>query len=212
MLPVPLGYLSGAFERVRAAGGVCIVDEVQTGFARMGSHYWGFEVHGVIPDIVVMGKGISNGFPLSAVVMKRAIAESMTEKRFFNTYGANPVACAAGRAVLRIIDEEELQENANRVGEQMLNGLQQLQAKYDIIGDVRGRGLMIGVELVKDRATKKPATAETGRVFEVTKNVGLIMGRSGIYKNVLRISPPLCIQSEDVKFFLEGMDSSLGSL
>ena len=144
----------------------------------MGSHYWGFEVHGVIPDIVVMGKGISNGFPLSAVVMKRAIAELMTEKRFFNTYGANPVACAAGRAVLRIIDEEELQENANRVGEQMLNGLQQLQAKYDIIGDVRGRGLMIGVELVKDRATKKPATAETGRVFEVTKNVGLIMGRS----------------------------------
>jgi alanine-glyoxylate transaminase/(R)-3-amino-2-methylpropionate-pyruvate transaminase len=166
----------------------------------------------VIPDIVVMGKGISNGFPLSAVVMKRPIAESMAQKRFFNTYGANPVGCAAGRAVLRIIDEEELQENAKQVGEQMLKGLRRLQAKHDIVGDVRGRGLMIGVELVKDRATKEPATAETGRVFEATKKIGLIMGRSGIHKNILRISPPLCIQTEDVEFFLEGMDSSFGAL
>jgi alanine-glyoxylate transaminase / (R)-3-amino-2-methylpropionate-pyruvate transaminase len=209
VIPVAPGYMAAAFERIRAAGGICIVDEVQTGFARMGSHYWGFEMHGVMPDMIVMGKGISNGLPLSAVATRREIAEAMTKRRFFNTYGANPVACAASRAVLKIIDDDQLQENARKVGQRMMEGLLRLKEKHDLIGDVRGHGLMIGVELVRDHATKEPATEETGRVFEKTKELGLIMGRSGPHKNVLRISPPLCIQLADIDEFDRAMNECL---
>jgi alanine-glyoxylate transaminase / (R)-3-amino-2-methylpropionate-pyruvate transaminase len=206
VIPVAPGYMAAAFERIRAAGGICIVDEVQTGFGRMGSHYWGFEMHGVMPDVVVMGKGIGNGFPISAVAARRDVAEAMTKRRFFNTYGANPIACAASRAVLRIIEDEQMQENAHKVGEKMMDVLRSLKEKYDLIGDVRGHGLMIGVELVRDRGTKEPATEETGRVFERTKELGLIMGRSGPHKNILRISPPLCIQLADIDEFDRAMN------
>src|SRR5690606_2535230 len=138
-------------------GGICVIDEVQSGFGRTGDHFWAFEEHGVVPDIVVMAKGIGNGFPLAAVVAKRAVAESMADKFLFHTYGANPAACAAGRAVLRIIRDELLQANARAVGGLLLERLRALQAKYPLIGDVRGRGLMLAVELVKDRRTKEPA-------------------------------------------------------
>ena len=212
VMPLPIGYLSAAFERAHAAGGVCIVDEIQTGFTRMGSHFWGFEVHGVIPDIVVMGKGIGNGFPLAAVVAKRKIAEPTAQKKFFNTYGSNPMSCAAGRAVLRAIDEDRIQQNSKKIGELMMEKLHKIQSKHSVIGEVRGRGLMVGIDLVKDRNTKEPAEEEAARVSETAKDNGVIMGKGGALGNVLRINPPMCIQEEDVKFFTEVLQDSFSKL
>jgi len=212
VIPLPQGYLSGAFERIRAAGGICIVDEIQTGVTRTGEHYWGFEEHDVIPDIIVLGKGIGNGFPLSAVVVKREIAEAMAHKKWFNTYGSNPMSCAAGRAVLRAIDEDKTKQHAREMGTFFKGELKRLQAKYDIIGDVRGKGLMLGVELVEDRSTKKPAEKETGRVVEILKDHGVIIGKGGALGNMLRINPPLCIQKDDFDYVLEVLDQSLSRL
>jgi alanine-glyoxylate transaminase/(R)-3-amino-2-methylpropionate-pyruvate transaminase len=199
IVPMPQGYLAGAFERVRAAGGLAIVDEVQSGFARTGDNFWGFEAHGVVPDIVVMAKGIGNGIPLGAVVAKRQVAEAMADKFLFHTYGANPVACAAGRAVLRIIKDEGLQENARTVGAALKAKLQALQDKFDVIGDVRGSGLMVAIELVKDRKTREPDTETTARVFEQTRHHGLVVSKSGPHRSVLRLVPPLCLSMEDVE-------------
>ena len=212
VIPLPEGYLAGAFDRVRSAGGICIIDEVQTGFARMGSHMWGFESHGVIPDIVVMAKGIGNGYPIAAVVSKREIAESMSEKKFFNTYGSNPMSCAAGRAVLRAIEDDKLMDNAQKTGDLLEEKMLVLKEKYDIIGDVRGRGLMRGVEFVKDRFTKEPAPDEASRVAEMNKDNGLIVGRGGVHGNILRINPPICVTKEDIRFIAEIMENSCGKL
>lgn len=212
VIPMPEGYLPGAFERVRAAGGLCIVDEVQTGFTRTGSHFWGFEDHGVVPDMIVLGKGIGNGYPLSALVVKREIAESLARKKFFNTYGSNPVSCAAGRAVLRAIDEDETQQNAQNVGQYLKDRLKDLKTRYDVIGDVRGKGLMIGVELVKDRNTKEPAGEEAGRIAETAKDNGVIIGKGGARGNVLRINPPLCIEKKDVDSVADVLDYSFRHL
>lgn len=143
---------------VRAAGGICIADEVQSGFGRCGSHYWGFETQGVIPDIVTMAKGIGNGLPLAAVVTTPEIAATLARKVHLNTFGGNPVCSAGGRAVLRTIDEEGLQANSAEVGAYLMERLRGLQSKHDLIGDVRGRGLMVGVDLVKDRQTKVRAS------------------------------------------------------
>ena len=201
IVPMPEGYIKGAFERVRAAGGLAIIDEVQSGFARVGDAMWGFELHDVVPDIVVMAKGIGNGIPLGAVVAKRHVAESMAHKMLFHTYGANPTACAAGRAVLQIIKKEGLQENAKQVGAALFDVAQKLKQKYDVIGDVRGQGLMLAMEFVKDRATKEPNPEFVARIFEITREEGLVMSKSGTFKNVLRMVPPLCIQMEDVAVF-----------
>lgn len=212
IVPLPGEYLRGAFERVREAGGVCIVDEVQAGFGRTGQDYWSHTVHGVVPDIVVLAKGIGNGFPIGAVVAKRHIAEAMSRKFYFNTYGANPVSCAAGRAVLRVIDRCALIENARIVGGQMLDALHGLRERYDLIGDTRGVGLMMAVELVRDRTTREPATEETDRLFQLTRKHGLVASKSGADRNVLRICPPLCIQPEDVAFFESAMRASFEEL
>ncbi len=212
VIPMPKSYLSGAFERIRAAGGICIVDEIQTGVTRTGEHFWGFQMDDVIPDIIVLGKGIGNGFPLSAVVVKREIAEAMAHRKWFNTYGSNPMSCAAGRAVLRAIDEDQTQQRAKEVGAYAKDKLQSLQAKNDIIGDVRGSGLMLGVELVKDRATKEPADEEAGRVVEAARDNGVIIGKGGAMGNMLRINPPLCLQKDDVDFFIEVLESSFSQL
>jgi alanine-glyoxylate transaminase/(R)-3-amino-2-methylpropionate-pyruvate transaminase len=211
IVPMPLGYISGAIERVHAAGGVSIIDEVQSGFARTGDHFWAFEAHDVVPDIVVMAKGIGNGVPLAAVVAKRAIAEPMARKFLFHTYGANPLACAVGRAVLRIIKEEKLQENAKTVGASLASRLQELYNKYEFIGDIRGRGLMLAVELVKSRKTKEPAPDLTAKVFEETRFQGLVMSKSGPYRSILRMVPPLCLQLGDVDTVVDGLDRAFAA-
>lgn len=141
-------------QKIRSAGGICIADEVQTGFGRCGSHYWGFETQGVIPDIVTMAKGIGNGLPLAAVVTTPEIAATLSRKTHLNTFGGNPVCSAGGRAVLKTIDEERLQENSAKLGSYLMGKLHELKEKHDIIGNVRGKGLMVGVELVQDRHTK----------------------------------------------------------
>jgi alanine-glyoxylate transaminase/(R)-3-amino-2-methylpropionate-pyruvate transaminase len=171
---------------------------VQTGFTRTGSHYWGFQEHAVLPDIIVMGKGIANGFPLSAVAARREIAEAMTGRKFFNTYGSNPVSCAAGRAVLRAIDEDHTMRNANERGDELKQRLLGLKERYELIGDVRGSGLMLGVELVRNRITKEPADLEAGKVAEYAKDNGVVIGKGGIFGNILRINPPLCIEKHDI--------------
>lgn len=209
IVPMPAGYMKGAFERVRAAGGLCIVDEVQSGFGKTGEGLWCFDSHGVVPDIMVIAKGIGNGIPLGAVVARREVAEAMSGKFLFHTYGANPVACAAGRAVLRVIRDEGLIENAATVGAALHAGLRRLQQRHEIVGDVRGRGFMLAVELVRDRGSKEPATDETARVFERTRENGLVVSKSGAYKNVLRMVPPLCLSMDDVEPVIAALDRSL---
>src|ERR1700731_3373150 len=156
----PEHYLKHAYEHVHAAGGVCVADEVQAGFGRTGSHYWGFETQGVIPDIVTMAKGIGNGCPLGAVVTTPKIAATLAARTHFNTFGGNPVVSAQALAVLGVIEHEKLQENALKIGNRILAGLNKLREKHNIIGDVRGKGLLLGIELVKDRQSKEPAREE----------------------------------------------------
>lgn len=210
IVPIPEGYIAGAFERVRAASGLGIIDEVQSGFARTGEHFWAFEAHGVVPDIVVMAKGIGNGYPLGAVVAKREVGEAMADKFLFHTYGANPVACAAGRAVLRVLREEKLQDNAREVGAALLERLKALQNKYEVIGDVRGKGLMMALELVKDRRSKTPDPETTARVFEATRREGLVVSKSGPHRSVLRMVPPLCLPMDDVDEVADKLDRCFG--
>lgn len=206
IIEMPPGYMAGAAERVRAAGGLYIADEVQSGFGRTGEHMWGFEADGVIPDIIVLAKGISNGFPLGAVVARREIAEPMAEKFMFHTYGANPTSCAAGRAVLQVLKKERLQQNARDVGGALLKRLQELYQKYPVIGDVRGRGLMLAIEMVKDRRTKEPDEAVTAAVFEACREAGLVLSKSGPHRSCLRMVPPLCLSMADVDQVAEGLD------
>lgn len=207
----PEGYLRSAYEIVRAAGGVCIADEVQTGFGRTGSHYWGFESQGVVPDIVTMAKGIGNGFPLAAVVTTPAIAKTLAQRIHFNTYGGNPMASVQGKAVLEVIEEEGLQANAAERGAQLLAGFARLQEKHSVIGQIRGMGLMLGIEFVKDRSTKEPAKEECLRVFERCRELGVLVGKGGLHGNVLRVKPPMCLTSEDAEFLLAVLDEALAS-
>ncbi|MGE0008638.1 MAG: aspartate aminotransferase family protein [Parvibaculaceae bacterium] len=206
IVELPPGYLEAAVGKVRAAGGVCIVDEVQSGFGRTGDNFWAFEHHGVLPEIVVMAKGIGNGFPLAAVVARRDVAESLARKFFFNTYGASPMACAAGRAVLQVIDEEKLQENSKIVGAELKSVLQRLHQKYEIIGDVRGHGLMLAIELVTDRKSRAPATKEMVEIFERTRENGIVLSKSGANRNILRMVPPMCITKEDVALVEDALE------
>ena len=208
IVEIPPAYIAGAAQRVRAAGGLMIIDEVQSGFARTGDNYWAFEASGIVPDVVVMAKGIGNGIPLGAVVTHRHIADCMADKFLFHTYGANPVACAAGRAVLQVIREEGLQANAKAVGAALKTGLTQLKSRFPIIGDVRGLGLMMAVELVRDPITKEPATEETAAIFEETRRQGIVVSKSGPHRSILRMVPPLCLTMDDVPTVLEAFERS----
>src|SRR5438874_9421633 len=208
----PDGYLKHVYEHVRAAGGVCIADEVQAGFGRTGSHYWGFETQGVMPDIVTMAKGIGNGAPLGAVVTTPKIAATIAQRTHFNTFGGNPVVCAQGTAVLEVIEREKLQANALRIGNQIFAGLVRLKAKHSLIGDVRGKGLLLGIELVKDRATKEPATAECAQVLENCREMGLLVGKGGLHANTIRFAPPMCIDQADADFMLAVFDEAFANL
>lgn len=208
----PEGYLKKVYEHVRGAGGVCIADEVQTGFGRLGTHFWGFETQGVIPDIVTMAKGIGDGFPLGAVVTTPQIAQSLTGKIHFNTFGGNPVASAIGKAVLEVIEKENLQANALELGNHLLVGLNKLKEKHKIIGDVRGKGLLLGIEMVKDRATKEPASAECAQVVETAKDLGLLLGKGGLRGQTIRLAPPMCITQADADFALAVLHEAFGNL
>ena len=206
----PPGYLSEAYRHVRAAGGLCIADEVQTGFGRMGTHFWGFETQGVVPDILVLGKPIGNGFPLGAVITTREIAAAFDNgMEFFSTFGGNPVACAAGLAVLDVLEEDGLQARAHRVGEHLLGALRSLQERRPLIGDVRGSGLFLGVELVRDRGTLEPATQEAGYVVERLRELGVLAGTDGPFHNVLKIRPPLIFSEADADLFVQRLDEVL---
>lgn len=212
IVEVSPGYLPLAYDKVRKAGGLCIADEVQAGFARVGSHFWGFETHGVVPDIVTMAKGIGNGIPLGAVVTTPEVAQVLTRRCYFNTFGGNPLCTAGGLAVLEVLEKERLQENAFVVGSYLKDRLRGLQEKHEIIGDVRGTGFMLGVELVTDRQLKTPAKDEICHAMEHMKDMGVLVGKGGFYGNVFRITPPLCFTKEDADFFVEVMDIALSKL
>lgn len=212
IIPMPNGYLQGAADRVREAGGLLIIDEVQSGLGKTGDALWCFEHHGIVPDMMVIAKGLGNGLPIGALITKKDIAESMAGKFLFHTYGANPVATAAARAVLQVICEDDMINNAKNVGAKLHEGLLQLKEHHDIIGDVRGRGFMQAIELVKDRDSKEPATEHTAHVFERTREHGLILSKSGAFKNCLRMVPPLCLQEKDVQPVIDALERSFADL
>lgn len=209
------GYLKAAFETARSFGGICIADEVQSGFGRLGSHYWGFEMQGLEPDVVVMAKSIGNGFPLAAVVTRSDVAEAFSKKLHFNTYGGNPMASAVGIAVLDAIEQDGLQQNCAVVGARLREGLLAAQSKWpDVIADVRGRGLMQGVEFWQPQSgdnklqTHKPASEDYLKICTGLKRKGVLVGRGGLYGSVMRIKPPMCWTLEDVEFFLAAFNET----
>jgi 4-aminobutyrate aminotransferase-like enzyme/Ser/Thr protein kinase RdoA (MazF antagonist) len=198
----PEGYLANAYKHVRAVGGICIADEVQVGFGRLGTHFWGFETQDVVPDIVVLGKPIGNAFPLAAVVTTRAIADSFANgMEFFSTFGGNPVACAAGLAVLDVVEEQKLQSNALKVGEYWLRGLRGLQNEFALIGDVRGSGLFLGIDLVNSRESREPAAAQAPYVVNQLRELGILAGTDGPGHNVIKLRPPLTFTEENAELF-----------
>ena len=211
VIPLPSEYVRMATELARSVGGLVIADEVQTGVGRTGAHFFGFMEHGIVPDMVVLAKGIGNGFPLSAVIVRREIAEALTDRVFMSTMGSNPTTCAAGRGVIAALEHEGLQENAKVVGAHALKLFKELQSRYEVIGDVRGRGLMIGMELVKDRDTKTPATELTSAVADEISDA-VIVSKSGQYVNVLRLVPPLCLAAKDAEEMVERIDAALTRL
>ena len=208
----PDGYLKNVYGHVRGAGGVCIADEVQTGFGRTGTHFWGFETQGVIPDIVTMAKGIGNGAPLAAVVTTPKIAAVMAQKVHFNTFGGNPVVSAIGKAVLEVIEREKTQENCLKLGAYIRDGLEKLKAKHKVIGDVRGMGLMLGIEFVKDRTTKTPGKEECAQAVENARELGLLLGKGGLWGQTIRFAPPMCITLADADFLLAVLDEAIASV
>ncbi|MEN2489629.1 aminotransferase class III-fold pyridoxal phosphate-dependent enzyme [Flavobacterium sp. B11] len=212
-IPLPENYLKNVYESVRAAGGVCIADEVQVGFGRIGDHFWGFELQNVVPDIVVLGKPIGNGHPLAAVIVTEEIAESFNNGlEYFNTFGGNPVSMTTGLAVLDVIQEEEMQKHALETGNYLMDGLKGLMAKYPIISDVRGHGLFIGAEMVKDRITMEPAIPEIDIVVEKLKAKGYLLSTDGPLHNVLKIKPPMPFNKQNADEMVELLDIALSEL
>ncbi len=210
---LPDHYLEEAYRIVRAAGGLCIADEVQVGFGRVGSHYWGFELQNVVPDILTCGKPIGNGHPLAAVVTTREVADRFSNgMEYFNTFGGNPVSCAIGSAVLDIIDKEELRKNAQKIGTHLITGLKELMAKHDIIGDVRGVGLFCGIELVRDRISKEPADHEASFIVERMREQGILLSTDGPLYNVIKMKPPMCFTIENVDEMIKRLDGVLSEV
>ena len=208
---VPPGYLEKAVGHVRRAGGLYVADEVQAGFGRTGC-WWGHEQSGVIPDIVTLGKPMGAGHPISGVVARGELLDSFRlRQEYFNTFGGNPVSCAVAEAVLQVIEEEGLVHNAAEVGEYVLRLFQELQSRHEIIGDVRGRGLFFGMDLVSDRKTKAPASEQTKRVVNAMRHKGVLMGNIGQHGNVLKLRPPLCFSKENADFLVSALDEVLSA-
>jgi alanine-glyoxylate transaminase/(R)-3-amino-2-methylpropionate-pyruvate transaminase len=205
----PKEYFKIVYDLVRQAGGICVADEVQGGFGRTGTKFWSFENWDVVPDAVTMAKGIGNGAPLGAMATRPEISATLANRVHFNTFGGNPVCMTQGLATLEVIDSENIQFNALRVGTHLKDRLIELQQRHALIGDVRGMGLMLGVELVKDRTSKEPAKAQAAAVLELAKERGLLLGKGGLHGNVLRIKPPMCITIDDANFLADCLEEIL---
>ena len=203
-VPLPKDFLPLAYQAVRAAGGLCISDEVQTGCGRMGTHFWGFELYGVVPDIVTIGKPLGNGHPVAAVVCTQEVAQKFANgMEFFNTFGGNPVSCAIASETLSVIKEEKLQENAKQVGRYLIQALKDLQKDFPIIKDVRGNGLFVGIELLSDQQT--PLAAEAEYLANRMKDLGILMSTDGPDHNVLKIKPPMVFSFEQANRLLQSL-------
>ncbi|MBH3429217.1 aminotransferase [Pseudomonas alkylphenolica] len=209
-ISLPTGYLQQVYGKVRAAGGVCIADEVQVGYGRLGEYFWGFEQQGVVPDIITMAKGMGNGQPLGAVITRREIAEALeAEGYFFSSAGGSPVSCRIGMAVLDVMDEEGLWGNTRDVGRHFKARLQALVDKHPLAGAVHGSGFYLGLELVRDRSTLEPATEETTYLCDRLRDLGIFMQPTGDYLNILKIKPPMCTTRESVDYFVDSIDRVL---
>lgn len=209
-IPLPAGYLAAAYAAARERGAVCVADEVQVGFGRVGSHMWAFEEHGVVPDIVTLGKPIGNGHPLAAVVTTREIAESFANgMEYFNTYGGNPVSCAIGLAVLDVIEEEGLRENAARVGARLLGGLEYLRDRHAPVGDARGRGLFTGIEFVREGDDLEPAADLADAAVQRMRDKGVLLSTDGPEHNIIKMKPPLVFSEADADLLVSGLDDVL---
>lgn len=212
-LILPDGFLERAFELVRDEGGVCIADEVQIGFGRVGSKFWGFETANVQPDIVTMGKSMGNGHPLSVVVTKKQIADKFNNgMEYFNSFGGNPVSCAVGKAVLNVIEDEKLQQNAHKVGEYLLEKLKQIQGEFPLIGQVRGMGLFIGIELIKEKSKLIPAHAEAEKVVNEMMRKRILLSTDGPDHNVIKIKPPMVFSTENADELVLNLSEVLGNM
>ena len=209
ILPPP-NYLREVYKHVRAAGGLCIADEVQVGFGRVGTHMWAFQTQGddVVPDIVTMGKPMGNGHPVAAVVTTEEVAASFksTGIAYFNTFGGNPVSCAIASAVMDVIEDEKLMDRAKETGDYFLDKLRGLMDKHPIIGDVRGRGMFIGIDLVKDRGTREPHTKAAEHALSRFREEHILMQSDGPHENVLKIKPPLAFSKLNVDHYVEVLD------
>ena len=209
----PDGYLAMVYDKIRSRGGLCIADEVQVGFGRVGDRFWGFQLQEVIPDLVVLGKPMGNGHPLAAVVTTRSIAQEFSNgMEFFSSFGGNPVSCEIGKAVLNVIMEENLQHHAREIGNYLKSELVNLQSVHPEIGDVRGRGLFLGVELVSNPETREPLTMSTSKLIENLKDNGILMSSDGPFRNVLKIKPPLPFNRKNADTLVAQLDSALKGL
>ena len=209
----PPGFVAGAVEAVRAAGGLYIADEVQAGLARTGSHMWGFQRHGVVPDLVTLGKPMGDGHPVAALLARpEHLADFGARSRYFNTFGGNPVSAAVGLAVLDVIRDENLMDNAARTGRLMRDGIAQLARRHPAIGDVRAAGLYLGIEIVSDAAAKTASADLAARVVNGLRDVGVLVGTSGPRANVVKVRPPLTFGAGEADIFLDRLDLVLGRL
>lgn len=206
---LPSGYLQEVYRDIRAAGGLVIADEVQVGFGRIGSHMWAFESQGVVPDIVTMGKPIGNGHPLAALVTTAEIADSFANgMEYFNTFGGNAVSCAIGLKVLEIIERDRLQQNALNIGNDLIARMHRLAERYPEIGDVRGSGLFLGLDLVEDRTSKKPATERAGRIVQKARELGVLMGTDGPYDNVIKLRPAMIFSQGNADHLMQVLETA----
>lgn len=210
---VPPAYLQKAVDIVRKAGGLFVADEVQPGFGRLGTDFWGFESHAVTPDIATLGKPMGNGYPISAVVTSSNVIDAFQQDaHYFNTFGGTPVACAAAQAVLEVIEEEGLQENALKTGNYLKQELQNIAANHHLIGDIRGNGLFLGIDLVRDHEDRTPATVETSRAVNLLRERGVLIGSTGQYDNVLKIRPPLVFSRDNADLLLQKLENVLKTI